>query len=80
MTAARAITLIVLGIILGGAVGAGLGMAGGLAYTTLAHTSNFEGQSGYVVAFWMLLGIILGALAGPFIALKLGRRMSRPNS
>ena len=73
MCAARTVTLIVLGIILGGAAGAGLGIAAGLGYTTLAHTSNFEGQSGYVVAFWMLFGIILGALAGPFLALRLLR-------
>lgn len=80
MAAGRTVALIVLGIILGGAVGAGLGIAAGLGWTTLANTSNFEGQSGYVVAFSMLLGIMLGALAGPFIALKLGRRLSRSNS
>ena len=70
MTAGQKLGLIILGIFLGGAVGCGLGLAGGLAWTTLASTSGFEGYSGFVVAFWMLGGIIAGAIAGPFLALR----------
>ena len=76
MAAGRTIGAIVLGIILGGALGLGLGLLGGLGWTTLAETSGFEGYSGFVVAFWMLGGIVVGALAGPFIALKLVGRSS----
>lgn len=77
MSAGRTIATIVAGIIAGGLGGGGLGIAGGLAYTTVAQTPGFEGYSGYVVAMWMLLGIIVGALAGPFILLKLLKRGPR---
>jgi predicted histidine transporter YuiF (NhaC family) len=60
----------IMGTVAGGVIGLGLG----LAYTTLAATSNFEGNSGFVVAYWMLGGILLGLVAGPLWALRWSRK------
>ncbi|MFN4141342.1 hypothetical protein [Aestuariivirga sp.] len=62
--------LILLGVVLGAVVGGGAGLLGGLAYTELAATSGFEGYSGFVVAYWLVAGIILGMIAGPIIAAR----------
>jgi hypothetical protein len=60
-----------LGAILGGVIGVGLGFL----WTTVFHTSDFEGYSGMLVFFtFMPLGIILGALIG---AVGLGYVASR---
>lgn len=67
---ARKLALILIGVLLGASVGAGVGLGAGLAYTTLAETSGFEGESGFVVAYWMLAGIILGVIAGPTLLLR----------
>lgn len=64
MRAGRKIVLGFLGLIIGGAAGGGLGVAGGLTWTEVMNTSGFEGYSGYVVAYWMLGGILLGGIAG----------------
>ena len=74
MSAARRVGLALLGFVVGGAGGAGLGLVAGLAYTSLAATSGFEGQSGYVVAFWMLGGLVLGLFAGLAAGVMLGAR------
>jgi len=67
-----------LGLILGSALGAGIGLLGGLAWTTLAGTSSFEGYSGFVVAFWMLGGLLFGMVAGPLVGWAWsGRRAAR---
>jgi hypothetical protein len=58
----------------GSARGAGVGLLGGLAYTQLAAVSGFEGQSGYVVAVWMLGGLLLGAVIGIFAGTTMARR------
>lgn len=51
----------VLGAIVGGVIGVGLGFV----WTSLFHTSSFEGYSGMLVFFtFMPIGIILGGLAG----------------
>ena len=64
MSALRTTGLALLGAVVGAVAGGGLGLGGGLAYTELASVSGFEGYSGFVVAYWMLAGIILGLLAG----------------
>ncbi len=51
----------VLGAIGGGVIGVGLGFV----WTSVFHTSSFEGYSGMLVFFtFMPIGIILGGLAG----------------
>jgi hypothetical protein len=60
-----------LGAILGGFVGVGVG----LVWTSVFHTSSFEGYSGMLVFYtFMPLGIMLGALIG---AVGLGFLASR---
>lgn len=73
MSAGRTIGLALVGLIIGGVAGGGLGLLGGLAYTELAATSGFEGQSGYVVAGWILAGMIAGAMSGVVIGVKRAR-------
>lgn len=68
MSLARRLAFAVLGITLGASGGGVAGLLGGLAYTEIAHTSGFEGYSGFVVAFWMLGGIVLGMIAGLVVA------------
>jgi hypothetical protein len=76
MSAARTLGFAGLGIVLGGGAGAGLGLLGGLAYTSLAGTSGFEGYSGYVVGLWMLFGVAAGIVAGLAAGINLARRRS----
>jgi hypothetical protein len=62
---------LVLGALLGGVIGVGLGFV----WTTVFHTSDFEGYSGMLVFFtFMPIGMMLGALAG---AVGLGYVASR---
>ena len=50
-----------LGALFGGVIGIGLG----LLWTTVAHTSDFEGYSGMLVFYtFMPLGMIFGAVLG----------------
>jgi hypothetical protein len=57
--------LAIVGLFLGGIVGGAAGVALGLIYTTVAHTTSFEGYSGMLVFFtFMPIGIIVGALVG----------------
>ena len=50
-----------LGAIVGGIIGLGLGFL----WTTVFHTTSFEGYSGMLVFFtFMPIGIIVGAMAG----------------
>jgi hypothetical protein len=52
---------LILGTIAGGVIGVGLG----LAWTSVFHTSSFEGYSGYLVFLtFMPIGMVLGALIG----------------
>jgi hypothetical protein len=59
---------------LGALIGAAIGLLGGLGFTTLAATSSFEGYSGYVVALWMLAGILIGMITGAVIGLRQAAR------
>lgn len=74
MAIGRSIGFAVLGLLVGGVLGGGGGLLGGLGYTQLAETSGFEGYSGYVVAVWMLGGIVVGMVAGLVFGLSRARR------
>jgi hypothetical protein len=70
--------LAIVGLFLGGIVGGAAGVALGFIYTTLAHTTSFEGYSGMLVFFtFMPIGIIVGGLIG---AVGLGFVGGRDNS
>ena len=73
MSLARRLGFAALGITLGAFAGGVLGLLGGLAYTEIAATSGFEGYSGFVVAFWILGGIVLGMIAGLAVAYRLAK-------
>jgi hypothetical protein len=54
-----------LGVVLGAVAGAAIGVGLGFVWTTVFHTSDFEGYSGMLVFFtFMPIGAIVGALAG----------------
>lgn len=64
-----------IGLLLGLLGGAVLGVGAGLAWVTVAHTSDFEGYSGMLVFFtFMPVGAVLGGLGG---AIGLGVVASR---
>ncbi len=74
MSAGRTIGLAFLGLLVGGIAGGGVGLLGGLAYTKLAAISGFEGESGFVVAGWMIVGILAGVIGGLILGVKRARR------
>ena len=74
MSLARRLGFALLGITLGSSGGGLAGLLGGLAYTGIAGTSGFEGYSGFVVAFWILGGIMLGMIAGLVVAYRFARK------
>ena len=76
MSLARRLAFAVLGISLGASAGGLAGLLAGLAYTEIAGTSGFEGYSGFVVAFWILGGVVLGMIVGLVLAYRLARRQS----
>ena len=54
-----------LGFFLGAIVGGVIGVALGFAWTSIFHTSDFEGYSGMLVFFtFMPIGIIIGGILG----------------
>ena len=58
-------TLGCLGLVLGAMVGGVIGIGFGFAWTTLFHTTSFEGYSGMLIFFtFMPIGIIVGGLLG----------------
>lgn len=73
MAAGRMIGLGLVGLVLGAIAGGVLGLVGGLAWTSLAGTSGFEGYAGFVVVYWMLAGTFLGLIAGLVVGVRLGR-------
>lgn len=74
MSLARRLGFALLGITLGSSGGGVAGLLAGLAFTGIAGTSGFEGYSGFVVAFWILGGIMLGMIAGLVVAYKFARK------
>jgi hypothetical protein len=73
MSIARRLAFAVLGLTLGSSGGGVAGLLAGLAYIEIAGTSGFEGYSGFVVAFWILGGVVLGMIAGLAVAYGLAR-------
>jgi hypothetical protein len=71
MSMARRLGLAALGLTLGSSGGGVVGLLAGLAYIEIAHTSGFEGYSGFVVAFWMIGGVVIGMILGLVLAYKL---------
>jgi ABC-type antimicrobial peptide transport system permease subunit len=74
MSRGRSLGFGLLGAVIGAATGVGVGLLAGLAYSELAAVASFEGASGYAVAFWMLAGLVLGAVVGLLAGLKMARR------
>jgi hypothetical protein len=61
----KIVMLGLIGLFFGAIFGGVLGVCAGLAWTTIFHTSDFEGYSGMLVFFtFMPIGIIGGALLG----------------
>jgi hypothetical protein len=59
------VVLALVGLFLGAIVGGAIGVGAGFLWTTMFHTSDFEGYSGMLVFFtFMPLGIIAGAVLG----------------
>jgi len=53
------------GLLLGAIVGGSIGVGLGLAWTSIFHTSSFEGYSGMLVFYaFMPVGVIFGAIIG----------------
>jgi len=71
----KVVMLALVGLFLGAIVGGVIGVVLGLIWTSVFHTSSFEGYSGMLVFFtFMPIGIVLGALIG---AVGLGYVASR---
>ena len=73
MSIARRLGFALLGITLGSSGGGIAGLLGGLAYTEIVGTSGFEGYSGFVVAFWILGGVVIGMIGGLVVAYRFAR-------
>jgi hypothetical protein len=73
MSIARRLAFAVLGLTLGSSGGGVAGLLAGLAYIEIAGTSGFEGYSGFVVAFWILGGVVIGMIGGLVVAYRFAR-------
>lgn len=67
-----------LGLVLGGAAGLGIGLLAGSAIVDWFDVSCFEGGCGYAAAAIGLLGLFVGAIAGPVFAIWWTRRRRKP--
>ncbi len=73
----KVVLLILLGLVLGLLGGGALGLGAGVAWVELFKTSNFEGYSAMLVFFtFMPIGALLGAVAG---AILFGIAAARPH-
>ena len=64
---------IAVGVLLGGIGGGVVGSLIGMVYVAFAQVSSFEGESGFVVAAFMLLGMVIGIVAGGLARFLHGR-------
>ena len=72
------VMLALIGLFLGAIAGGAIGVGAGFLWTTVFHTTGFEGYSGMLVFFtFMPIGIIVGAVLG---AAGLVYLASRPNA
>lgn len=70
----KSFLLAILGFLLGAIVGATLAVGIGLAWTSLANTSCFEGYCGYVVfTTFAPIGALVGAISGAVWLVLLGK-------
>jgi hypothetical protein len=59
------VVLALVGLFLGAIAGGAIGVGAGFLWTTVFHTSDFEGYSGMLVfTAFMPIGIIVGAVLG----------------
>jgi hypothetical protein len=59
------VVLGLVGLFLGAIAGGAIGVGAGLLWTTVFHTSDFEGYSGMLVfSAFMPIGIVVGAVLG----------------
>lgn len=73
----KVVLLILLGLVLGLLGGGALGIGAGVAWVELFKTSNFEGYSAMLVFFtFMPIGALMGGVTG---AILFGIAASRPN-
>ncbi len=63
-----------LGLVIGAVAGLGIGLLAGSVMVDLFGISCFEGGCGYAALAVGVLGLVLGAIAGPVAALLLSRR------
>ena len=64
---------IAVGVLVGGLGGGVVGSLIGMVYVAFAQVSSFEGESGFVVAAFMLLGMVIGIVAGGLARFLHGR-------
>ena len=66
------------GFVFGALLGAALGVGAGFLWTTLLHTSCFEGYCGMLVFFtFMPIGAILGAIVGAIALVLVAQPVGR---
>jgi len=71
------VVLALVGLFLGAIAGGVVGVGAGFLWTTVFHTSDFEGYSGMLVFFtFMPIGIIVGAVLGASGLVYLASRTS----
>ena len=76
----KAAALVCAGFFLGAIVGGIIGLGLGFLWTTVFHTTSFEGYSGMLVFFtFMPIGIVVGAVLGAAGLVYLASRDSAPN-
>jgi hypothetical protein len=74
------VMLALIGLFFGAIIGGVIGVGAGFLWTTVFHTSDFEGYSGMLVFFtFMPIGIIVGAVLGAAGLVYLASRDSAPS-
>jgi len=74
------VMLALIGLFFGAIIGGVIGVGAGFLWTTVFHTSDFEGYSGMLVFFtFMPIGIIVGAVLGAAGLVYLASRDGAPS-